>query len=360
MTLSEILSGVVGYNYQLGKDQSAQIHLRGSRASLESLLPPLGYRVGASGVKAQRIPILPWFAIFDPDVTKVATRGQYVAFLYDSTISRVYLSMNQGAMAHKAHYIAQQMTESQAEKAALAEIAAETMALRKDLGAELLAGTLEQISLGGARYLGVGYETGSVAALSYDLQALPSEDTLRRDLDRFLEIYQEAVNARLRLVARSPELFNVGAPPPEGPGTSPEFKPKDASEYSAWVTAHNQKRSRKHESLVNNFAAHAQGLGWSAGTRGYHPRDLVLERDGKHLLVEAKTVGTNSELAVREVIGQLLAYEYIYYEETTQKVALFSAPVGELWVRLLARLGIDVVWAEGASWRSAGESVAWA
>ena len=67
------------------------------------------------------------------------------------------------------------------------------------------------------------------------------------------------------LAAEKPEVFNVGARPPEGSQTSPEFKPKDASEYTAWVAAHAQKRTRKHEYLVNNFAAHASAAGWVAG-----------------------------------------------------------------------------------------------
>lgn len=41
----------------------------------------------------------------------------------------------------------------------------------------------------------------------------------------------------------------------------------------------------------------------------------------------------------------------------TSLVALFSAPVGNLWLKLLANLGIDAVWSEGPSWRSAGASV---
>ena len=280
-------------------------------------------------------------------------------YLFDSCIQHVYLSMNQGATAHRQYYLDQQMTEGQAEKAAQAEIAAETEALRERLGPELLAGTLEHISLGATGYLPAGYEAGSVAALQYDVHALPTERTLLQDLERFLGIYHETVKVRQTLVAEKPNMFNVGARPPEGSQTSPEFKPKDASEYTAWVAAHKQKRSRKHENLVNNFAAHAKAAGWAAGTKGYHPRDLILERDGQHVLVEAKTVGPNSEFAVREAIGQLLAYEYLYYSEPTPKVALFSAPVGDLWIKLLANLGIDTVWSEGAAWHSAGASVAW-
>ena len=104
--------------------------------------------------------------------------------------------MNQGATAHKQHYLDQRMANAAAERAALEEIAAETAALRERLGPELLAGTLENISLGASGYLPVGYEVGSVAALEYDVNALPPEATLQYDLARFLGIYQETVKAR--------------------------------------------------------------------------------------------------------------------------------------------------------------------
>jgi hypothetical protein len=64
--------------------------------------------------------------------------------------------------------------------------------------------------------------------------------------------------------------------------------------------------------------------------------------------------------AVRETVGQLLAYEHLYYPDgTATKVALFSAPVGDLWVELLAKHEIDTVWLDGAGWRSSGPGVGW-
>jgi len=91
-----------------------------------------------------------------------------------------------------------------------------------------------------------------------------------------------------------------------------------------------------------------------------HPGDLLLDKNGQSLLVEAKTVRANSQFAVREAIGQLFAYEYLYYPDgPTNKVALFSAPVGDLWVKLLERLQIDCIWLDGSTWRSAGPRVNW-
>jgi hypothetical protein len=77
------------------------------------------------------------------------------------------------------------------------------------------------------------------------------------------------------------------------------------------------------------------------------------------LLVEAKTVRANPESAVREAIGQLLAYEFVFYSSPVTKVALFSAPIGDLWIDLLSRLSIACVWLDGPQWRAVGEPVAW-
>lgn len=83
--------------------------------------------------------------------------------------------------------------------------------------------------------------------------------------------------------------------------------------------------------------------GWTPATNVHH-RDLVLRKPGHEVLVEAKTVGNNAELAVRAAIGQLFTYQYFVYEqqgcETPMLLALFSAPVGDAFVDLLTQLAI--------------------
>lgn len=239
-------------------------------------------------------------------------------------------------------------------------VLSETTAIRALLDPVLLDGTVPNISLGSDLYLPRGYESGNVAAIPYDLSALPSEQQLRRDLQHFLLLYGESVAARSVAVASRPSEFNVSAPPPDDGEKNGVFQPKDSSDYFAWVQAHKQRRTRKHEELVTNFAKYAKGKDWTPITKGVHPRDLVLDKAAMHLLVEAKTVRANSEFAVREAIGQLFTYEYLYYPTgRTNKVALFSAPVGDLWVQLLNQLEIDCIWLDGADWRSSGPKVGW-
>ncbi len=88
-------------------------------------------------------------------------------------------------------------------------VLSETTAIRALLDPVLLDGTVPNISLGSDLYLPRGYESGNVAAIPYDLSALPSEQQLRRDLQHFLLLYGESVAARSVAVASRPSEFNV-------------------------------------------------------------------------------------------------------------------------------------------------------
>ncbi|GAA4727504.1 hypothetical protein GCM10023328_02170 [Modestobacter marinus] len=70
-----------------------------------------------------------------------------------------------------------------------------------------------------------------------------------------------------------------------------------------------QKRSRKHEALIKAFGEPVRQAGGVLATN-VHPRDMTLDAAYEHWLVEAKTVGTKAELAVREAIGQVYAYRH--------------------------------------------------
>jgi hypothetical protein len=241
----------------------------------------------------------------------------------------------------------------------LAEISKETFAIRERLDTSLLAGTVNEISLGSDLFLPRAYEAGNVAAISYRVASLPTESELRADLQRFIALYREAVPIRQAVIAADPTAFNVPASPPPDDQEGVVFQPKNAEDYIAWVKAHQQRRTRKHEALVKAFGEMALSRGWRARTKGVHPRDLVLDRDEEHLLVEAKIVRANPEFAVREAIGQLLAYEFVFYTAPVTKVALFSAPIGDLWADLLSGLSIATVWLDGPQWRAVGEPVTW-
>lgn len=365
MPLRELLSGVaaLGYDAALGAQQPAQQHLRAVRAGLAGMLPPSGLEVRVSGA-AVNLPQIPWIAVLNPEVTRTAQAGLYVVFLYSAALDRVYLTMNQGATAHREHAQRSRPPGMTIDQAAVAELTAESAAIREELPKSLLAGTSSAIDLGASGFLPIAYEAGTIASTAYDVSALPPEGVLRADLGRFLQIYDAAVEARQRLTAADPARFYTPAMAnPPKPGSEAElFRPKDASEYVAQIVAHTQVRSRRHEAVVKAFGHHALSMGWKPATN-VHPRDLVLRRTGDELLCEVKVVKANAEIAVREAIGQLFTYRHLLYTASQPPaglLAVFSDPVGEAFVDLLEQLGLASVWSEGGdSWQGSTSAVAW-
>lgn len=352
MDLRSALNGTLGYSHRLPKSQPAQKHLWQIPREPPPQVP-LGLRVLVSG-SGQSLPVVPWIALLDPDVTTTATDGLYLVYLYDSSLRTVYLSMNQGATQHRRNAEQAGLKGRAAERAAIAEITDETVAIRDGLGDEANA-TLLVIGLEASHFLPAAYEAGSIAAIEYSLGDLPPNEQLAADLARFAVIYRQSVDIKGRLssdrvLRTSPRSErNRRAPVP----SPPVFAPKDSSDYLAYVGAATQRRSRLHEALIREFGEHLRTIGAEPATN-VHPRDLTLTYRGSMWLVEAKTVGANAEIAVREAIGQLFAYRHFYYRDQQQAdpnlLALFNAPIGGALEQLLMSLDIDFVYRDGAQW----------
>ena len=76
---------------------------------------------------------------------------------------------------------------------------------------------------------------------------------------------------------------------------------------------------------------------------------------GQEWLVEAKVVyNGNASQAVRAAIGQLLEYAKFLYEEVREPrmMALFTEPIGPLFVELLESLNIAAVWKDEHRWEA--------
>lgn len=357
MGLREDLLGVLilGYDAQQGASQPAQAHLAAVRKSMYGYIPPLGYTVRVSG-SAQNLPLVPWVAVLDRDVTRTAQAGLYVVYLYSASMERVYLSMNQGATAHRQHAASTVRPKGVTiDAASIAELQAESAAIRGELAGSLIVGLVETINLGSAGFLPRAYEAGSIVAREYNLASLPSEEELRGDLDRFLLLYQASVSARAGLTAVDPATFYAPTlPAGRTSGVSSDddelFKPKSSSDYVAAIAAHIQVRTRKHEAVVKAYGEHAKGLGWTPNTK-VHPRDLVLRRSSVDILCEVKVVKANAQFAVREALGQLFTYRHFLYAEGSpvKLVAVFSDEVGQAFVDLLEQLGVGSVWSLGGT-----------
>ncbi len=354
MDIRAALAGVASYSHLAGRDQAAQRHLSDVRRKPPREFP-IGLRVLVSG-SGQSLPLVPWIALLDKDVTDTAQDGLYLCYLFTQDLDGVYLSMNQGATQHLRIATDAGHKGRAAERAAIEEIDEETRLLRSLLTDVLPQGSGPEVDLRSRAFLPLAYEAGNIAGVRYTLSTLPSASTLADDLSRFSAFYSTCIeakdqlvaNRRVRTSARSAKRRDEKHPP------KPEFKPKNSSEYLANVKASTQRRTRRHESLLEAFAADLTAVG-HVPANNVHPRDMTIEARGSEWLVEAKTVSVNAEEAVRAAIGQLFSYRHFYYRATDQSdprlLALFDSPIGTAFEELLASLGIEVLCRNQGAWQ---------
>ncbi len=356
MNLREALLGAIGYQHTEGRDQAPQKWL--GRIRKELFPAPLGYTIRVSG-SGRTLPVIPWIAFLDPDVTTTAQDGMYVVYLFDADVRHVHLTMNQGVTQHRARAIEQGLKPKAAEDAAIAEISRETTTIRGALDRKEVGG---RVDLGWNRFLARAYEAGAIECITYDLGALPSARELTIDLVAFLDLYAQCVSIKDELASsQQVQTSSRAKSMVQEPRPEPVFRPKNSDEYLARVAAHLQRRTRRHEALVREFGKAAQARGNTAMTN-VHPRDLTLDSPAGHWLVEAKTTGGGTESAVRDAIGQLLAYRHFLYRSRgladPHLLALFDQPIGGAFEELLASLEINVVWWGGDEWYGSPGGVA--
>jgi MrcB-like, N-terminal domain len=196
------------------------------------------------------------------------------------------------------------------------------------------------------------YETGNIAGLTWELGALPPETELDEALQRFLDLYVEAVAIRDRLRQLGAGGLTLPARATTGNDNNRErrFEPKNAAEYLAHIGAQEQVRSRSHEALVDRLGKWARHRGFEPNTN-VHPRDLMLHHDHGALLVEVKVFPAGRpRRAVRECIGQLFEYQRFLGPPAATLVAALSEDPGEVFVDLLTSLDIAVVWPRRNIW----------
>ncbi len=353
-----MLSGVreLNYQYRDGRDQPAQRHLQEVRRELRQLVPP-GWIVLVSG-SGQSLPVVPWIAVLDPEVTTTAQEGSYLVYLYRSDLTSVYLSMNQGATQHLRNAEVNHPKGRTAERVALAELRDESATMFGHLSRQLVDELTKDIDLAApGRFLPLGYEMGNVGAIEYNTAKIPEESTLRADLEQMRALYDDCVRIKNTYLEYDPGRFLTSATAkklaPSITPSRPTFRPKNSADYVAHIKENTQTKGRRHEALLENFANWLKVCGMIPANN-VHPRDLTVDGDGQHWLIEAKTVRNNAEHAAREAIGQLFSYRHFYYRENDLPdpplVALFSEPVGDAFATMLATLGIECIWPQGKTW----------
>lgn len=363
--MRDLLEGPFKYGYSHKSDRAhfAQSHLEASAKALGHLLSNQGYKVRCSGT-APNLPIVPWVAVLDPDVTSTAKSGLYLVYLFSTDLTRIYLTMNQGATARNDAWKHKPRPNGlSVEAATIGELELVAQAIRAELDESLLAGTSAAIHLGSASFLPMAYEAGTIAAIEYKTSDLPTEIQLISDLQWFLSIYDASVDALASLNAQNPEQFALPAfhVPPRRAEANPKFAPKSADDYVVQIQQRTQVRSRRHEAIVKSFGLHAREKGWEPQTN-VHPMDLLLKRDRDKILCEIKVVKANSSLAVRESIGQLYEYRHFFPDKvgsSSPLLAVFSSDVGAAYVELLNELRIGSVWAvDEQNWAGSSDAEA--
>lgn len=122
---------------------------------------------------------VPWLAVFDPMVTESATTGYYVVYLFSADSTTVHLSLNQGTTAVRNEFKAQA-------RDVLKNRAHLVRARLPDHATDFDVYTL---ALGSTSTLPKDYEAGHAFGRQYDLKALPSEQTLRSELQAICRAY---------------------------------------------------------------------------------------------------------------------------------------------------------------------------
>ncbi len=119
---------------------------------------------------------VPWIAVFEKRVTASAKRGTYVVYLFHSFEPRFYLALVHGTVDVRTRH-------GDATRDVLRALAGNIRARLP----EFAAGHAGRVELGSIGALPLDYEAAAACAVRYDANALPGEDALVADLNRFAD-----------------------------------------------------------------------------------------------------------------------------------------------------------------------------
>jgi 5-methylcytosine-specific restriction protein A len=123
---------------------------------------------------------VPWISGFDPAITTSATEGYYVVYLFHVSEPIVHLSLNQGTTAVHDEF-------GRSTRAVLHDRA---VFMRKRVAGFQSALPIVDIDLGSNARLPGDYMAGHALGVTYRLDTLPTETTLRTDLQNVVRAYR--------------------------------------------------------------------------------------------------------------------------------------------------------------------------
>lgn len=337
---------ILKYDYRDDFGSVGQEHLKKAEIYFK-YITPLNLEIKTGGGKGT-VTHTPWVGFLDIDETDSPTRGIYLVYLLSKDKEFLNLSIGQGITDVEKKY-----GRGNSSQVILKEDA-EKLRLKLEEVGIVTPNQQMQLQSNGTRQK--AYVAGSISSLIYSCENLPEEKVLKNDLKKMFEIYSQSIRAKRELLLQSPGVIRSpgGIERKSPPINEPQFKPKNSDEYRVLIKGGFQTKKRDHEKLVRWFGEFAESRGFLVSTP--HPEDLVLKRDGKDFLIEAKMVRNNdARNAVRGALGQLYDYQYFLYKlsEKTQPclLALFSENIGAAYVKFLDSLDIGSIWLDSGEWK---------
>ncbi|WP_406142523.1 MrcB family domain-containing protein [Streptomyces sp. NBC_01089] len=308
--------------------------------------------------------ICPWIGVFDPVINDDPKTGLYVAYIFSADMSAVTLTLQQGVTALASRFAKR--------RDFYAYLEGKAVELRSTLPDVLVDGWQERPLFGSTKERPLAYESASVAARRYEIDALPTDAALRDELAHAANLLQR-VSASGRAMeidwSDSGLVVNFKGGGHSKSGGLGGFVPKDSSEYTVKIPAREAMRSKDHERLIGDFGPYVAARGFVPKNQGVHPKDVTLrladEPAGAQAewLVEAKVVRKgNVTQAVREAVGQLKEYSYFLYGESKlplpHLVGLFTEDIG-VYATYLEAQGIASLWQTEDGWAGSPTASSW-
>lgn len=138
----------------------------------------------------------PWICVFDRDITETAQDGYYIAILFTTDMSAIYISLAPGWT---------QFENAYGKKEGRLELKRTVKTAQGLLRTLPVGASLDRSNLGAKRPLGKGYENGNIASFRLSLDELKNQSQLVGFIRELMASYKELKH----LVGRS--IINIGA-----------------------------------------------------------------------------------------------------------------------------------------------------
>ena len=123
---------------------------------------------------------IPHICVFDTDITESAQEGYYIVYLFDSSMTKVYLSLNQGWTRYEREF---------GITMARTRIEQNSSLIKNFITPQKFS--LGPVNLNSVDRLGQGYELGNICSKEYINGQVPSDKEIIDDLKHLVNIYME-------------------------------------------------------------------------------------------------------------------------------------------------------------------------